>query len=110
MNYIVDCLKKYATFSGRARRKEYWLFVLFTFVVSILLMVVSRVLGSIFQLAIIIPAIAVAVRRMHDVGKSGWFMLIPIYSLILACTNGTAGPNEFGPDPKSEENLSVATA
>jgi uncharacterized membrane protein YhaH (DUF805 family) len=53
-------------------------------------------------LAIFIPSIAVGVRRMHDVGKSGWFLLIPIYNLILACTDGVQGDNEYGADPKVE--------
>ena len=57
-------------------------------------------LVGIVYLAVIIPYIAVGVRRMHDVGKSGWFMLIPIYNLILFCTEGQKGDNEYGPDPK----------
>ncbi len=57
-------------------------------------------MAIIFYLGIIIPGIAVAIRRMHDVGKSGWYCLIPIYSLILAFTEGDKGPNEYGPDPK----------
>lgn len=60
-------------------------------------------LGTIYSLAVFIPSIAVAVRRMHDVGKSGWFILIPIYNLILACTNGESGENKFGADPKASE-------
>lgn len=61
------------------------------------------VLSQLYNLAILLPAIAVGVRRMHDVDKSGWFLLIPIYNLILACTDGTKGPNRFGVDPKEEE-------
>ncbi len=60
-------------------------------------------LGTIYSLAVFIPSIAVAVRRMHDVGKSGWFILIPIYNLILACTNGESGENKYGTDPKALE-------
>ena len=55
----------------------------------------------IYTLAVLIPSIAVGVRRMHDVGKSGWFLLIPIYNLILACTDGVNGDNEYGADPKA---------
>jgi uncharacterized membrane protein YhaH (DUF805 family) len=54
----------------------------------------------IYSLGTIVPALAVSVRRMHDVGKSGWYILIPIYNLVLACTNGDTGTNEYGPDPK----------
>jgi len=60
-------------------------------------------LGSLYSLAMFLPAIAVGVRRMHDTGKSGWYLLIPIYNLILACTEGTPGRNEYGPDPKRPE-------
>ena len=59
-------------------------------------------LSGIYSLAVFIPSLAVAVRRMHDVGKSGWFLLIPIYNLILAATNGDEGSNEYGADPKNE--------
>ena len=55
----------------------------------------------IWNFALLIPSLAVAVRRMHDVGKSGWFLLVPIYNLILALTEGTKGENEYGPDPKT---------
>jgi len=60
-------------------------------------------LSNIYNLAVLIPGIAVGVRRMHDVGKSGWFLLIPIYNLILACTDGEKGSNLYGLDPKNPE-------
>ena len=62
-------------------------------------------LYPIYILGVLVPSIGVAVRRMHDVGKSGWYCLIPIYNLILACTEGTPGHNEYGPDPKRPELL-----
>ena len=62
-------------------------------------------LDTIYSLAVFVPSIAVGVRRMHDVNKSGWYCLIPIYNLILACTEGTPGSNEYGPDPKRPELL-----
>lgn len=101
-------LQNYATFSGRARRSEYWYFVLFNVIISFALAFAGNVIGiqgidSIYSLAVLIPSIAVGVRRMHDVGKSGWFLLIPIYNLILAITPGTVGDNEYGADPKQEE-------
>lgn len=109
MNYYFKVLQNYANFNGRARRSEYWYFVLFNVIVSILLTIISMAVGSgdiisnIYTIAVLLPSLAVAVRRMHDVGKSGWFILIPIYNLILACTNGDAGENEYGPDPKGAE-------
>ncbi|MCG8327498.1 MAG: DUF805 domain-containing protein [Chitinophagales bacterium] len=106
MNYYIEVLKKYAVFEGRARRSEYWYFVLFNMIFSFGLGFLDGMMGlefgisSIYSLAVLVPSIAVAVRRMHDVGKSGWFILIPIYNLILAVTEGDHGPNEYGPDPK----------
>jgi uncharacterized membrane protein YhaH (DUF805 family) len=105
MNYFFDVLRNYATFTGRARRSEYWYFTLFSTIISVVLTIIGNTMGApiidtLYSLAILIPSIAVGVRRMHDVGKSGWFILIPIYNLILACTDGTSGPNEYGEDPK----------
>jgi uncharacterized membrane protein YhaH (DUF805 family) len=107
MNYYLKVLQNYATFNGRARRSEYWYFVLFNVIISFVLgfvggMMGSTILSSIYSLAVLIPGIAVGVRRMHDVGKSGWFVLIPVYGLILACTDGEAGENMYGPNPKDE--------
>jgi uncharacterized membrane protein YhaH (DUF805 family) len=108
MNYYLAVLKKYVDFNGRARRSEYWYFVLFNLIVSVLLLVVdsatkSPFLYTIYSLGVLLPNIAVAIRRMHDVNKSGWFCLIPIYNLILACTPGTIGTNEYGGDPKQPD-------
>lgn len=109
MNYYLHVLKNYAKFDGRARRKEYWMFTLFNIIISIALMFIGQTMGfelldSLYSLAVLIPSIAVAVRRMHDVGKSGWFILIPIYNLILACTDSDVGPNQYGPNPKGIGN------
>ena len=106
MNYYLKVLQNYATFSGRARRKEYWMFTLFSIIISAALGFVgglsgTMVIGNIYSLAVLIPTIAVGVRRMHDVGKSGWFLLIPIYNFILAVSNGDTGNNEYGDDPKA---------
>ena len=105
MNYFITVLSKYATFTGRARRAEYWYFALFSTIISIVLSLVGELinfpaLSTVYTLAVLLPSIAVGVRRMHDVGKSGWFILIPIYNIILACTAGDTGPNEYGEDPK----------
>ena len=108
MKWYMLVLKKYAVFNGRATRSEYWYFVLFNVIISLVFSFIGQAihfvyLESIYTLAILIPSIAVAVRRMHDVDKSGWFLLIPIYNLILACTDGTPGENKYGPDPKRPE-------
>jgi uncharacterized membrane protein YhaH (DUF805 family) len=106
MKWYLMVLKKYVDFNGRSRRSEYWYFTLFTVIISIVLNVLAlqvpalAILGLIYSLGVLIPSIAVAIRRMHDVGKSGWYILIPIYNLILACTPGVMGTNEYGPDPK----------
>ncbi|WP_293886933.1 MULTISPECIES: DUF805 domain-containing protein [unclassified Sphingobacterium] len=117
----------YANFEGRARRKEYWMFVLAVFVlffalgiVGGILSVVSDTLASLFYgimglayLALLIPAIAVTVRRLHDTNKSGWFILVSLipfvgslYLLYLEILEGDKGPNQYGPDPKAVENAS----
>ena len=101
----------YANFNGRARRKEYWMFYLFYILLYIVATIIDIVLlftigfgffTWIVSLGLLVPTIAVLARRMHDTGKSGWFMLIPVYSLILTLTEGDAGENEFGADPKSD--------
>lgn len=110
MKWYLQVLKKYAIFSGRAGRSEYWYFTLFTFIFSIVLTMCdvwlgTRFLSNIYSLALLVPSISVGVRRMHDVNKSGWYLLIPIYNFILACTEGTVGPNEYGSDPNRPELL-----
>lgn len=111
MEWFILVLKKYAIFEGRARRKEYWMFTLFSVLISIVLSVIdvaingpyqAGIIGNLYSLAVLVPTIAVGVRRMHDVGKSGWYLLIPIYNLVLAVTEGDHGSNEYGPDPKME--------
>ena len=101
----------YANFNGRARRKEYWMFylffILFYIVASIIDLVLLFTIGFgflswVFYFALLVPFIAVTVRRMHDTGKSGWFMLIPVYNFILTLIEGDAGENEYGADPKSD--------
>ena len=112
MNWYLKVLKQYADFKGRARRKEYWMFFLFNIIISyslnlgaIFLEVPAlAVIGSIYSFAVLIPGIAVAVRRMHDVGKDWWYMLIPFYNIYLACTDSEPGPNEWGENPKGIGN------
>jgi len=115
MHYFLNALKNhYADFNGRARRAEYWYFFLFNVVISFVIGFIAGLvkmpwLASIWTLAVLVPGIAIAVRRMHDVGKSGWYMLIPFYNIVLACTEGVKGPNEYGPDPKATEGVMVSS-
>ena len=106
MNYYLHVLKNYAEFNGRARRAEYWYFFLFNMIISFVLgylggSVGIELLSTIYSFGVLIPSIAVGIRRMHDVGKSGWFILVPIYNIILACTEGEKQENQYGPDPKA---------
>ena len=116
MNWYLGVLKKYAVFSGRARRKEYWMFVLFNIIITgvleILLFatnssVIVTILLGIYGIGVIIPSLAVVVRRLHDTNKSGGFIfisLIPLVGtiilLVFLCQDSTPGENRFGPSPK----------
>lgn len=129
MNWYLKALKQYADFSTRARRKEYWMYVLFNFlsmitalILSVVLgMYVARFLGWIFNfiylaivLGTLVPSLAVAVRRLHDTNRSGYWIfigLVPIiggiWLLVLLCTEGTSGENDYGPDPKQENSYNT---
>jgi uncharacterized membrane protein YhaH (DUF805 family) len=120
IEWMMMPLKRYADFSGRSRRKEYWFFVLGVFIAAIVLSIIERIAGlsgmvggvygpltTILLLGVIIPSIAVQVRRFHDQDKSGWFVLLSlipflgaIIVLVFMFLEGTKGPNRFGPDPK----------
>ncbi len=111
MHYYSRVLKNYAVFEGRARRKEYWMFVLFNLLISFALRFLEHILGgatatdqsvlsTIYQLAVLLPSLAVGVRRMHDVNRSGWWLLVPIANFIFSITEGDLGDNKYGTDPK----------
>ena len=123
MEWFLKTLKEnYANFDGRARRKEYWMFVLFIFLIAMALSIVANILSAISStlgalilgilglvyLGLLIPYFAVGVRRLHDTGKPTWYIifafipLISLYFLYLMILEGDSGPNEFGPDPKAE--------
>lgn len=119
MSWYLKVLKQYADFNGRARRKEYWMFILFYIIFAIVAIILDNILGlamesigygplyGLYTLAMFIPSLAVVVRRLHDTGKSGWMVLVSliplvggIWLLVLMATEGNAGENEYGPDPK----------
>ena len=111
---MFEPLKKYAQFSGRSRRKEYWLYTLFYVAITFLTFYVDAVMGEgegvlslLLWLLLLVPGIAVIVRRLHDIDKSGWWSIIlfipligPIVIIVFMCLDGTSGTNRFGPDPK----------
>ena len=118
MSWYLEAFKKYAVFGGRSRRKEYWYFMLFNIVVIYVLEGIDRLLETltglsvdlligIYALAAIIPLLAVSVRRLHDIDRSGWWYLInlipligPIVMLVFTLLDSTPGDNRYGPDPK----------
>lgn len=118
MNWYLKVLKQYADFSGRARRTEYWMFALFNFLFVIAAAIVGSVIGGVtgygvvvglYGFAMLIPGLAVTVRRLHDLNKSGWNILLGLIPLVGAiillvyyCTEGTLGENAYGPNPKEE--------
>ncbi|MBK5941926.1 DUF805 domain-containing protein [Halochromatium roseum] len=120
MNWYLEALRKYAVFSGRSRRKEYWTFFLVNFVVATALLLVDQRIGTfdqetsvgllnaIFTLALLLPSIAVAVRRLHDTDRVGWWVLLSIIPIIgsiilifFMIQDSTAGDNRYGPNPKA---------
>ena len=104
MKSYLEVLKKYAVFSGRARRKEYWMFFLFNILITVVLNLIGAILGissilsGIYGLAVLIPGIAVAIRRMHDTGRSGWWLLLPIVDIVFLIQNSQQGDNKYGPN------------
>jgi uncharacterized membrane protein YhaH (DUF805 family) len=112
---IASVFRNYATFSGRAPRSEYWYFALFAFLLGVATSIVDMLLfpiwtnfsplNSLASLALLLPSIAVGVRRLHDIDRTGWWLLIVftiigIFLLLFwACVPGTRGPNRFGPGP-----------
>ena len=118
MNWYLKCLQQYADFMGRARRSEYWYFVLFNMIVSFVITFVvtliagssvGTIIGYLYALGVFIPSLAVGVRRLHDAGKSGWYYLVGfipligwIWLLILLCKDSQPGTNEWGVNPKEQ--------
>ena len=119
MNWYLKVVQNYFEFNGRARRKEYWMFALVNIIISWSLSLLDLVLGTtffyiislIYTLLFFIPSLAVLVRRLHDIGKSGWFFLVAliplvgvIWLLVLLCMEGESRPNKWGENPKGIGN------
>lgn len=122
MNWYLKCLRQYADFSGRARRTEYWMFTLFNVIIVVLLYALLVVglamdkpaLGAVsigalwlYNLAVLVPTLAVAVRRLHDIGKEGWYILLGLIPLVgvlvllyFYVQDSEPGENQWGPNPK----------
>ena len=118
MNWYLDAWKNYINFQGRARRKAYWMFILFNLIALVILGLIEIAIGlsgqngygiltGLYTLAMILPLIALAVRRLHDTGRSGWWILIglvplvgPIVLIVFYVTDSQPGSNQYGPNPK----------
>ncbi|MBO5136627.1 MAG: DUF805 domain-containing protein [Clostridia bacterium] len=112
MNWYIHTIKNYFNFSGRARRKEYWMFSIISAVITLLLSIIDSLIGiqlltSLYSLFVLIPNLSVSFRRIHDINKSAWWFLISfipvigaIVLLIFSFLPGTIGANKYGDDPK----------
>ena len=121
MKWYIKVLNQYADFSGRARREEYWMYTLFNVLAIIGIAFLSGMIGNatdsedlmvipiaLYVLGVFIPSLAVVVRRLHDQNKSGWYIMVRfipfvggIWLIVLLCTEGDSGPNQYGADPKN---------
>ncbi|MBF7049835.1 DUF805 domain-containing protein [Campylobacter volucris] len=116
MNYYLKCIKNYANFNGRARRKEYWMFFLFNAIILLVIRILTifapnffAIIEFLYSLFTFLPSIAVGARRLHDTNRSGWWqllLLIPLIGIIILivfyCFKGDSGENRFGSDPLQE--------
>ena len=114
MNWYLEVIKKYAVFNGRARREEYWMFVLFNIIIAVAISFIegligsSGLLGALYALAVLLPSIAAGVRRLHDIGRSGWWLLIGLIPIIgsivlifFLASDSKPEENQYGPNPKA---------
>ncbi|MGH3867764.1 MAG: DUF805 domain-containing protein [Pseudonocardiaceae bacterium] len=119
MGWYLKVLRQYADFTGRARRKEYWMFVLVNAIIGVVLAILDSALSLprvftvgllylLYSLTVLLPSLAVGVRRLHDTGRSGWWMLISLIPLIggivlivFFAIDGEGQPNAYGPNPKT---------
>lgn len=107
MDWYLKVLKQYAVFTGRARRQEFWWFALINLIIVVILGWIWEFLASLYSLAVLLPAIGVGIRRLHDTGKTGWWLLlqlIPVIGTIILIIffvqDSDEGTNEYGPNPK----------
>jgi uncharacterized membrane protein YhaH (DUF805 family) len=126
MEWYLKAFKNYAVFNGRASRKEFWMFVLFNMIFAFIAVILDSILGSsdnntgygifssLYTLAIILPSFSAEVRRLHDIGKSGWWIFISfvpligsIWLLVLLSQEGNQGENQYGADPKESYNVQI---
>lgn len=122
MDWYLDVLKKYAVFTGRSRRKECWMFILFNFIITYTLSFIGGFLGSaigalmsmlvlLYSFAVLLPSVGVSIRRLHDTNRSGWFLLIgvvpvigTIILIVLLAIDSQPGDNQYGPNPKAGQH------
>lgn len=120
MEWYLKVINSYFDFNGRSRRMEYWMFILINSIISVFCILLDTMLGTVWSigygpiyigygLAVFVPGLAVAIRRLHDIGKSGWYYLLviipiigPIWLIILLVTEGEQGDNKYGPNPKND--------
>ncbi len=118
MHWYLDVLRKYAEFTGRARRQEFWMFVLVNFIImAALRMFGLDMIHTLYSLAVLVPSLAVGARRLHDTGRSGWWLLlnlIPVIGwivlIVLFAQDSQPGDNEYGPSPKETSAFPASTA
>ncbi len=114
LQYMIEPYKKYVTFSGRARRMEYWMFVLFCIFIGFSIGLIEATFITVFAIFNFLPSLAVSVRRLHDQNMNGWWVIasfIPIINilfLIFMCFRGTQGENNYGADPISAQEIQGA--
>jgi uncharacterized membrane protein YhaH (DUF805 family) len=110
VKWYLDALFKYAVFEGRSSRQAYWMFALFNFCIALVIGLVfgllrmhflAHIFDTIYRLCVFVPTLAIGIRRMHDTGHSGWWILMPIVNLVFACQKGDAGSNEYGDNPEA---------
>lgn len=118
MEWYLKVIKNYVGFEGRARRKEFWMFTLFNLIISFVISLVEGLVGiapmvsSLYTLAVFLPSLAVGIRRLHDTGRSGWWVLLgfiplvgAIILIIFACQDSQGNDNQYGSNPKASLSL-----